>query len=236
MEQEVLFNQYVTINKSTLDQMKYEVKQRYSSNSNSQHLNVDELLSLKLFTDEDKLQKEFSKAFWNGKGHENKSIITRRRQFYHWTDTLRRAFKYGNVPIKQKLYRGLNKLLQIPSFNPFCGQPTSTTTEFSVALNFSENKGIIIMSNKNKVVCGMDVSSISQYDNESEIWIYDQVFPIQRAMIMLNDKQLKVDFIACHLVNIPHQLNRQLKIHQFMHLRESKQMSDDYITEIVKKK
>eukprot|EP01084_Bolivina_argentea_P119820 212421_1 len=98
---------------------------------------------------------------------------------------LRRAFKYANIPMKQKLYRGLNKLLHLPSFNPFCGAPTSTTTEYHVANNFSDEGGLIIASDTRKEVYGLDVSTISIYDNESEIWIYDQVFTIQKAMIML---------------------------------------------------
>eukprot|EP01084_Bolivina_argentea_P224602 379749_1 len=215
MEQEVLFNQYWPIKKRYFDRMKYEVTQRSVSHTNSQHLNINELLSLKLFTDEDKLQKEFSKSFRNGRKHERKSIIARRQQFYYWAHILRRAFKYGNVPIKQKLYRGLNKILQIPSFNPFCGQPTSTTTEITVAQSFSENTGILITSDTNKMVYGLDVSTISIYDNESEIWIYDQIFPIQKAMIMFNDKQSKIDFIATHLINIPHQLDGVLHVTQF---------------------
>eukprot|EP01084_Bolivina_argentea_P158743 276526_1 len=116
MEQEVMFNDYVCVSKDRLDQIKLEVRQRYVSWSNHQHLNCDELLSLKLFTDMDTLQKEFTMSFWNVAQYENKSKLIRRQQFYHWANTLRRAFKYGNVPIKQQVYRGLNKLLQIPSF------------------------------------------------------------------------------------------------------------------------
>eukprot|EP01084_Bolivina_argentea_P173425 300380_1 len=84
-----------------------------------------------------------------------------------------------------------------------------------------------IASTSKTIVYGMDVSTISIYDNESEIWIYDQIFPIQRVMIMLNDKQSKIHFLQTHLINIPHQL---YDIKQF--IREFKPMV--YVMEIIK--
>eukprot|EP01083_Nonionella_stella_P253520 872268_1 len=221
MQHEILFNDYVKLDHDTLQQMKYETKHRHLSSSNEQYLNEEELLALKVFTDIDKLQKEFSKSFWKAQFF-NKSLIVRRQQFYHWAHTLRRAFKYGNVPINQTLYRGFNKTLQIASFSPFCGQPTSTSTNWNVANGFSDGVGLIIESDKNQVVYGLDVLCISIYPNESEIWLYDQTFPLQRAAIsVLNDEQTKIDFISSHLINVPHPLK---SIVQFLAVNEPNAM------------
>eukprot|EP01084_Bolivina_argentea_P111920 199629_1 len=233
MEQEVLFNEFFRISQKQLDRMKLEIKHRYLSYSNEQCLCMDELLAIKLFTDEDKLQKQFSRAFLSGDLHEHRSKLMRRRQFYHWAHMLRRAFKYGNVPIEKQLYRGLNKLLQVPSFSPFCGQPTSTTTAISVANSFSENVGLILMSNKNKVIYGMNVAPVSIYDNECEIWIYDQILHLESATIMLNIIKSKVDFISAHLINISHQLDATLNIYQFIRPDESAEV---YIEKLLENK
>eukprot|EP01083_Nonionella_stella_P118856 354943_1 len=186
--------------------MKCQVKHRRVSSSNHQHLNHEELLALKLFTDQDPLQKEFSKSFWKVSAHVNRTLIVRRQQFYHWAHVLRRAFKYGHTPINRQLYRGLKEVLRVPSFTPFCGQPTSTTTNWNTAHSFSQGIGIIIHSDPTQIVYGMDLSLISFYGNESEIWLYDQALPLQKVAIMLNDEQTKIDYIATHLIDVPHPL------------------------------
>lgn len=58
MEEEVLHNSFVKVDPETLEQLKYESERRYRSTANDQHLNFDELLALKLFTDLDDLQKQ----------------------------------------------------------------------------------------------------------------------------------------------------------------------------------
>eukprot|EP01083_Nonionella_stella_P050478 134274_1 len=146
MEHEILFNDYHGMRFDTVEQMKYEIKQRHSSRSNAQRLNEEELLAIKVFTDQDQLQKEFCKSFRHAQTYLNSSMLIRRQQFYHWAHTLRRAFRYGHMPITRKLYRGVNQILQTPSFRPFCGQPTSTTTQWNVAASFSKGVGLILKS------------------------------------------------------------------------------------------
>ena len=53
-----MHNSFVKVAPDVLLQMKYELKQRYKSAGNSQHLSLEELLALKLFTDMDDLQKQ----------------------------------------------------------------------------------------------------------------------------------------------------------------------------------
>eukprot|EP01083_Nonionella_stella_P125033 377987_1 len=110
MEHEVLLNDYHQLSYDTLASIKHEIKYRQITKSNEQCLNNRELLAIKLFTDQDKLQKEFSKSFLEVP-HLKKTTIIRKQQFYHWAHVLRRAFKYGHVPINKTLYRGLNKIL-----------------------------------------------------------------------------------------------------------------------------
>ena len=93
-----------------------------------------------------------------------------RREFYWWATALRQAFQYANVPITSQLYRGYNKLLQLPSFRPMCSQPTSTSSEFAVAQSFAGANGMVIVSNADEDVFGMDISFLSRYDNEAEVW------------------------------------------------------------------
>ena len=53
------------------------------------------------------------------------------------------------------------------------------------------------------------------YDNESEIWIYDEIFPIQRAMAMDHKTNKHIKFIAHHIINIQDGLVSQ---YQFMRI------------------
>ena len=54
-----------------------------------------------------------------------------------------------------------------------CSQPTSTTYEFAVAQSFAGPSGMVIVSDPEQNVFGMDVSFLSRYDNEAEIWYDD---------------------------------------------------------------
>ena len=145
---------------------------------------------------------QFTKSFWI------ESSLNRRQQFYWWANKLRHTFNYANEPIKYTVFRGLNKLLQLPTFYPLCVQPTSTTTEWNVANSFANGQGIIIESNSlNNVVCGIDVSILSAFHNEDEIWIYDQTLPINRIQVLTDDKQKHIDYIAQHLIHIDHNIS-----------------------------
>lgn len=222
MREEVLRNEYEPqdVDEDTvIKQIEHEVDQQYLSRQNEQNLSKEEILSLKLFTDLDNLQKEFNRAFWDVEERkenedERQQMITRRRQFYHWATVLRRAFKYANVPIRRTVYRGYDKLLQLRSFNPFCGQPTSTSTDLGVAQQFAGQNGIVVVSNSSQEVYGLDVSWFSRFQNEKEVWIYQQHFPIQKVMVMLRDEGIKTRYIQEHLANIGHQLH---DMDQFLH-------------------
>ncbi len=75
-----------------------------------------------------------------------------------------------------------------------------------MAQSFANEKGLIFTSNIKQIVCGLDISIISRFDNESEIWIFDQIFPIQRAMVLDENINVRIKYIINHLLFINHSI------------------------------
>eukprot|EP01084_Bolivina_argentea_P226735 382957_1 len=182
---EILNNKDSTIDAQLYDE--YVVKCLIKIENNPKdHFTLDEMLSLKLYSDATKFQASFRKSFWSVSGLQIK------RQYYWWGIILYKTILYHAQPIIRAsinskypaaLYHGLNNIFVIHEKIPYYHGPISTTTASSVAETFCDNKGLIwelktSYDDRFRTVTGVEMDWISAYGNESEILLYNQYLPI----------------------------------------------------------
>eukprot|EP01084_Bolivina_argentea_P049635 91289_1 len=153
-----------------------------------QQISNNHLISLMLYCNFDVLQYEYSKTFRPIDRNESAaSIKERHRNFFHFSKLLRECvecfgMKKPNSDIT--VFHGTNKKFVFPAMHAFVAGPFSTTTDYNVAINFSQSKGMILElciekdnfsissrdgdEAKNRLCC-MDTWWISDYVNEQEI-------------------------------------------------------------------
>eukprot|EP01084_Bolivina_argentea_P200141 342288_1 len=168
---------------------------------------LNELLSVKIYTDTNSYQSSLRKAHWKSASKETK------QSFYHWALLLYESSLFHSKPIPRwttesekpcKIYHGLNLVLILDNACPvYCG-PVSTTLEQSVAHSFSKAKGLIwtikpSYNNKFKFVAGICVDWISQHKHESEILLINQHIPIASTIRFSNEINDNVDHLLYSL-------------------------------------
>eukprot|EP01084_Bolivina_argentea_P047238 87028_1 len=114
------------------------------------HINMRELVIIKLFDDTDKLAHELLKcfSFQPNKNESMKTLIKRLSQFFHWRTELQIVLKKFGEPISDMtLYYGLNKkcILQPNANNSAFHGILTVSQSYIVAQMFSSvNKGMIL--------------------------------------------------------------------------------------------
>ena len=115
-EEEMVKNPASTLSPELLDQYRMECIAKLDGVQWTED-NLDELLSLKLYTDCTKLQNLFRRAYWK------RTPIDIKRSFYRWALKMYQTFLFHAQPIPKfqseggpkTLYHGLNKLFQVCS-------------------------------------------------------------------------------------------------------------------------
>eukprot|EP01083_Nonionella_stella_P276229 938454_1 len=169
---------------------------------------LDELLSLKMYTDESKLTALFRKAFWTDSTDET------RREFYHWAIAIHKACLYHSRPLPRyhssnkspkTIYHGINKVFANKNRAPKYYGPVSTTVTDSVAHSFSGDGGLlwhIITNYYNPFVrvIGIDLCVISRFKNEDEVLLNDQYIHITKTRhFAADDMEIKADHLLYKL-------------------------------------
>jgi hypothetical protein len=176
------------------------------------NLSCGEILCLKLYTDGSKLCYEFRKSFRASLPAKEK--VARRREFCHWTKTMRFLFKSKARPTRKILYHGLSCILTLDSLTPQYSGPVSLSMSQSVACHFAGHSGMLLavksglIGDEYYTIRGFDVSWISNYYNESEFLVFDAILPIrQNILVDQNDQTKQETYIllsvcVCHIVFI----------------------------------
>ena len=105
----------------------------------------------------------------------------RNQKYWWWSRRLKevlRAYGADNYvskgphSLKGPFYTGMSRVMILPEFNIFLYSPTSTSVQFSVALNFCGDSGMILEFDNSKGAArytpGFDCSWISRFREEDE--------------------------------------------------------------------
>eukprot|EP01084_Bolivina_argentea_P150498 262828_1 len=177
-------------------------------NRKSDQYTLDELLSVKLYTDTNSFQSSLRKSFWKS------TTLATKKSFYQWAMRLHKAALFHARPIPpfsnknksrpQQIFHGLNTVLVLEDALCKYHGPISTTTERTVANTFSENRGLIwevqaSYDNKFRFVEAIEMDWISQHKNEQEVLLINQYLPIVKAINFVNDLENDVNHLLYSL-------------------------------------
>jgi len=152
------------------------------------------IVSIKLYTDFDDLQRDFRSRFRN----EQTSLL----RFYHWANILYDAcntfgeeYRYTShaaslkYEMKQNkcepLFHGINEKMLMDLFKHMHFGPLSLTPSRRIAQQFAKSDGIILQIGNSWPNCPLrllDVSDISCFDNEREVVSFNNVMDIMSVI------------------------------------------------------
>ena len=144
---------------------------------------LNELLSLKIYTDTNTYQSALRKASWKS------STSSTKRSFYHWARQLYSTALFHAKHIPRvgmscaALFHGLSMVFVLDEALPVYNGQLSTSLERTVGERFSKGEGLLWKiqpqyNNKFKFIVGICVEWLSQYDNEREVLLINQHLPI----------------------------------------------------------
>ena len=154
-------------------------------------LTVKQIVSLKLYTDFDDLQRAFRQSFREKNDAKRAEL---QREYYHWYNDIARAVRKSKDIIRQNVFNGVN--VKIPP-STFCGTyygmslctvhlkadsveqlsyvlmsipgPVSTTLNVDQAAQFAGNSGQLMELYPSFDKKGLDVSCLSDFPEEAEV-------------------------------------------------------------------
>eukprot|EP01083_Nonionella_stella_P285073 970394_1 len=148
-------------------------------------IDLDHLLSIKLYTDCTVLCAIFCKAFRLKKVSSNhdermQSLMHRNSKVANWARLLIESVQsYGTVRVtKTKYYRGLNSSFVFGRFITRYNAPLSTTEDLSTAATFvkDDTRGLVMeLTLDNDYVSGLNTSKISSFSEEKEVLFFGAV-------------------------------------------------------------
>eukprot|EP01084_Bolivina_argentea_P305625 527997_1 len=160
-----------------------DFKKYYNNLMEGTPMTIPHIMAMMVYCNEDLLQRKFSETFRRMKSDEtNESIINRHRNFVHLGRLLRECVfcfgsKNANDFVEVKLYHGTSIQAQFSSTDALVNGPFSTTTDASVALNFSQKTGMVLELSLNgnwyedRSVGGLfECQKLSDFPNEAEVF------------------------------------------------------------------
>lgn len=162
-------------------------------------IQLPEIITLKLYTDFDKLQFELKKCFRFVKLQKEEDLLERRKIFYHWGLQLRILMAKFSTQLAYtknfgRLYHGVNSRLKL-SRTPIsvCCGPLSTTSSYHVANTFATQKGFVIeftyREGSHNYFRGYNCALTSDYPEEQEVMLslgYIKILKIHTRPISLD--------------------------------------------------
>eukprot|EP01084_Bolivina_argentea_P195258 335021_1 len=194
-KQEIINNPASTINENKYK--RYETECKILCKNIDIDININEMISLKLYTDTTAYQSALRRAFWSISSKQEKL------NFYNWAITLYITFKRYSQPIicfnmnkpsPVLVYHGLNNIFAVESTLPFYNGIISVTTSVNTANSFSETRGLLwtikgSYSNQFTQMVGIPTDWFSQFKNEAEIICYNCYIPIQKTINYGNEDE-----------------------------------------------
>eukprot|EP01084_Bolivina_argentea_P253504 425850_1 len=205
---EILHNKYSTVNQQLLEKYKNECLIKIETSETLYRYTLNEMLSLKLYTDTTKFTSLFRKAHWT-----NQNMMQMKKEFYWWAITLYKTSKYHARPLPpfdsknpkpSKLFHGINTILAVNERLPKYHGPVSTTLVDTVAHQFSDGSGLLwsistTYYNPFRFIKGISVSWISCHKNESEMLLMDEYLHITTTLNFANN-QKKIQHLCSKLM------------------------------------
>ena len=198
-------------------------------------INLEEMMSLKLYVDTTRFQSALRRAFWL------KGDLQQKQNFYFWGSTLYRCFLRFSTPTSsKKLYHGLNQVFVIESSLPQYNGIFSTSSDENVANKFSENQGIrwqIVPSHSNpfKIVVGISSHWFTSFKNEKEFIIFNSFIPIHSVTNFATTKQEKIDILVKQSTTYNQQIIDKKAFFRNIGITQQ-EVEDNLLDEIVKNK
>eukprot|EP01084_Bolivina_argentea_P017313 32341_1 len=206
-----LKNEIVNNNKSTINEQMYLIYAQECFikmiNRKWEQYTLEELISVKIYTDTNSYQSALRKSFWKSS---SKPVKT---SFYQWALQLYKTALFHARPtprltIESKgprlLYHGLNTVFVLDNALPAYNGPLSASLALTVAHSFSNATGLLwtihpSYANKFKFVIGICVDWISQHKNEAEVLLINQYLPIAGTVNFDNNINNNVDHLLYSL-------------------------------------
>eukprot|EP01084_Bolivina_argentea_P236057 397031_1 len=211
VKQEWTENEFFPIQKEIYESLLIKSKfvANFDRNKTTYNLSINDILTIKVYTDTNELQGNFRQAFRSSSKGTN-----RRCQFYHWATNISIIFlkieignrvNNHNKEISGKtLYHGLDRLFNTRGLVRQFNGTLSTTWELSVAKNFAGDGGMILQINKevnSKNVNALEVDWISCHDNEHEVLLMNPAVTIQKAYVFSRDFDKKLSYLKVMLLS-----------------------------------
>eukprot|EP01084_Bolivina_argentea_P061418 112241_1 len=150
---------------------------------------LDHMIAIVLYTDETDLQKLFSQSFRFLETDQSlEDLKSRNSMFAHWSKCFRESVEvFGQSMGSKPVWHGVNKcLLFSDTIATFCS-PTSTTTLSNIALNFADDKGLVLKLRKYDEIHCFDVSEFSAFGWENERLFVGGYNPLRIISIFVNE-------------------------------------------------
>eukprot|EP01083_Nonionella_stella_P157426 511104_1 len=180
-KEEMLRNSYRQMQKREWnDLLKRCVPFAKAKNARRSRLNLKQIVSLKVYTDFDKLQREFRMCF---RDTDPKRRKKRQKEFFFWNSLIELSCKKSCDAIGEKLYHGINdSQLSTSCFSGTYYGPVSTTTDVAVAKGFAGDNGQILELYPSFGAKGLSVSWLSNFPDENEVLYMNVSFQISNII------------------------------------------------------
>ena len=186
-------HKYESITNKCFNKIKNECKNIYQSQNNKSFIyTINELISLKIYTDLTSYQYAFRRVFWKNKNNDV-DLKNKREYFYNLTKQFVLTFIYGAIPQYNTMYHGLSRIFISDQINNviFFG-PISLTLVKNQADTFAKTNGIIweIKMDHNKplnLLLGIKTNFLSRFPVEEEVIFLNTRLPIIQSHIKSYD-------------------------------------------------
>eukprot|EP01083_Nonionella_stella_P286766 976036_1 len=173
-------------------------------------IGIRHILAIVIYTDLSKFCTAFRRTY-RRLDHEtsDEEVIERHEQIYHFARALYEAVEFFGIPMQSKdiVYHGLNRVLFFQKFTAYFSQPMSTTTSSTIAYQFAEGQGVVLMLksgigfenvNVSKIPKYLAVSWLSQFPNEEELLYYGDnvLFKLYDIIEMKGNVRHRHDLLA----------------------------------------
>eukprot|EP01084_Bolivina_argentea_P104392 186924_1 len=151
-----------------------------------QSISSNHLIAMMIYCDEDMLQRSFTATYRKINSETDESLKTKHSNYFHLGRLLRELVEcFGTVSLSNNLepwgditvYHGVSEKMQFSCLDTRFNGPTSTTTDFAVAVNFCGNTGMILQlqtdhfwAYKENNFAYFDCHWLSDFPNEQEIF------------------------------------------------------------------
>eukprot|EP01084_Bolivina_argentea_P263471 445949_1 len=183
-------------------------------------ITMSNMLTIMFYCNFDALQYAFSKTYRKMNEKETDTELMERHQnFYYFGKYLKLAVQKCGKSMKHTLFHGIGVHVRFPiciGDIQFHGT-LSTSTDYVVAINFSQSRGMVIELRDAHGFCkGLEVAFFSDYVNEREVLLVQSEFYLKfRSIIVVPTGHNYVHYISA--LNLIDQMVKTANMHKLLH-------------------